>query len=254
MSTPERAKGTVLITGATRGIGRAITLRYAQEGWNLALVYRSNQATADSVATELDKLGVSYVLIKVDLTCPTACKRVVEQTLDEFQALDVLINNAGGTFDGAFASMKATDYESLISCNLIAPLLLTTAAVPELIKSAEAGRGGSVVMMSSMAGITGKEGQVPYSTTKGGLIGQTRLLARELGEKGVRVNAIAPGFIRTEMVEILEPKMYQHVLAASATPRMGEPSEVADTAWFLGSSNSTYLNGTVHRIDGGFLR
>lgn len=105
-----------------------------------------------------------------------------------------------------------------------------------------------------MAGVTGKEGQVPYSASKGGLIGATRLLARSLGGAGVRVNALAPGFIRTEMVNILEADMYEHVLAASATSRMGEPEEVADVAWFLATNQSSYLNGTVQRVDGGFLR
>lgn len=243
-----------LITGATRGIGRAIAQKYAEEGCRLALVYRSNQAAAEATRGELEAIGAEVLMLQADLVDIEACTRVVQATQERFGGIDVLVNNAGGAYDGAFAAMQPGEYTPLVACNLVAPILLAIAAAPLLIASAQAGRGGEVVIMSSMAGVTGKEGQVPYSTTKGGLIGATRLLARELGPKGVRVNALAPGFIRTEMVEILEPKMYEHVLAASASPRMGEPAEVASAAWFLGSANSSYLNGTVQRIDGGFLR
>lgn len=247
-------KKIALITGATRGIGRAIATKFAAENCRLVLVYRSNQEAADETLATLQAAGADVLMVQADLSDPQETTRVLAATVDRFGGLDVLVNNAGGAYDGAFAAMKPQEYSDLVACNLIAPVSLTLAAAPLLIASAKAGRGGEVVMMASMAGVTGKEGQVPYSTTKGGLMGATRLLARELGAQGVRVNALAPGFIRTEMVEILEPKMYEHVLAASASPRMGEPSEVADAAWYLGSVNSSYLNGVVQRIDGGFLR
>lgn len=252
--TKDTYKKIALITGATRGIGRAIATKFADENCRLVLVYRSNQAAADETQKALEAQGAEVLMLQADLSDPAATARVLGATVDRFGGLDVLVNNAGGAYDGAFAAMKPQEYSDLVSCNLVAPVSLTIAAAPLLIASAKAGRGGEVVMMASMAGVTGKEGQVPYSTTKGGLMGATRLLARELGTQGVRVNALAPGFIRTEMVEILEPKMYEHVLAASASPRMGEPSEVADAAWYLGSANSSYLNGVVQRIDGGFLR
>lgn len=252
--TQDTYKKIALITGATRGIGRAIATKFAEENCRLVLVYRLNQAAADETRAAFEAQGTEVLMLQADLSDPAATAHVLGATVERFGGLDVLVNNAGGAYDGAFAAMKPQEYSDLVSCNLIAPVSLTIAAAPLLIASAKAGRGGEVVMMASMAGVTGKEGQVPYSTTKGGLMGATRLLARELGAQGVRVNALAPGFIRTEMVEILEPKMYEHVLAASASPRMGEPFEVADAVWYLGSSNSSYLNGVVQRIDGGFLR
>lgn len=254
MTIESAYKKVVLITGATRGIGKSIAKKFAKENYRLALIYRSNKIAAEEMKSEMEAEGAEFLMLKVDLTDAEQCASLVSQVGNYFGGIDVLINNAGVTYDGAFAMMKPEDYSGIVSSNLVAPLLLTVAATPLLKASAKASRGGEVVMMSSMAGVTGKEGQVPYSTTKGGLMGVTRLLARELGKDGVRVNALAPGFIRTEMVENLSPEMYEHVLAASASPRMGEPSEVADAAFYLGSSNSSYINGNIQRIDGGYLR
>ena len=244
----------VLITGATRGIGRAITQRFAREGCRLALVYRTDEAAAREVRERLADGHVEAEMIRVDLGDPRACRNVVDRVVERFGGLDVLINNAGGTRDGAFAAMSPDRYADLVRGNLSAPVALALHAAPHLVGSARAGRGGTVVMMASMAGVAGKEGQVPYATTKGGLIGATRLLARHFGRFGVRTNALAPGFIRTAMVDALDPHMYEHVLDASASPRMGDPAEVAEAVWFLASGASSYCNGTVQRIDGGFLR
>ena len=244
----------VLITGATRGIGRAITQRFAREGCRLALVYRVDGAAAAEVREQLSEAGIEVEMIRADLGDLRVCRTIVDRVVARFGGLDVLINNAGGTYDGAFAAMPPQRYVDLVRGNLSAPVALALHAAPHLVVSARAGHGGAVVMMASMAGVTGKEGQIPYSTTKGGLIGATRLLARSFGRCGVRTNALAPGFIRTGMVDALEPDMYRHVLDASALPRMGDPAEVADAAWFLASGASSYCNGTVQRVDGGFLR
>ncbi len=244
----------VLITGATRGIGRAIAERFLKEGCRLVLVYRSNKMEAAETEKILKKLDADALILQSDLTDSVACRYVVDRTVNHFGQLDILVNNAGTTYDGAFVVMRSEEYELLIRGNICAPILLSLYAAPHLITSAKAGYNSTIVMMSSMAGVTGKEGQVPYSTTKGALIGATRLLARHFGHLGVRVNALAPGFICTDMVKGLDSKMYNHVLKASASPRMGEPHEVASAAWFLASNASSYINGQVHRIDGGFMR
>ena len=249
-----KSPNIVLITGATRGIGRAITQRFARAGCRLALVYRADESAAREVRDLLAEARVEAEMIRADLGDLRACRTVVARVVARYGGLDVLINNAGGTHDGAFAAMPPASYAGLVRGNLSAPVALVLHAAPWLIDSARAGRGGTVVMMASMAGVAGKEGQVPYAATKGGLIGAARLVARHLGPRGVRANALAPGFIRTGMVEALDPAMYEHVLGASASPRMGDPDEVAEAVWFLASGASSYCNGTVQRVDGGFLR
>lgn len=244
----------VLITGGTRGIGRAIAQRFAREGCRLALVHRTDGAAAREVREAFAVACVEVEMICADLVDLRECRAVIDRVVARYGGLDILVNNAGGTYDGAFAAMPPESYGSLVRGNLSAPIALALHAAPYLVGSARNGRSGAIVMMASMAGVTGKEGQVPYATTKGGLIGATRLLARHFGQVGVRANALAPGFIRTGMVDALEPDMYEHILDASASPRMGEPAEVAEAVWFLASEASSYCNGTVQRVDGGFLR
>ena len=249
-----KSPNIVLITGATRGIGRAITRRFARAGCRLALVYRADESAAREVRDELADARVEAEMIRADLGDLRECRTVIARVVARYGGLDVLINNAGGTHDGAFAAMPPASYAGLVRGNLSAPIALALHAAPWLVSSAQAGRGGAVVMMASMAAVVGKEGQVPYAATKGGLIGAARLVARHFGRRGVRANALAPGFIRTGMVDALDPAMYEHVLDASASPRMGDPAEVAEAVWFLASGASSYCNGTVHRVDGGFLR
>ena len=249
-----KSPNIVLITGATRGIGRAITQRFARAGCRLALVYRADESAAREVRAALADARVEAEMIRADLGDLRECRTVIARVVARYGGLDVLVNNAGGTHDGAFAAMPPASYAGLVRGNLSAPVALVLHAAPWLVSSARAGRGGAVVMMASMAGVAGKEGQVPYAATKGGLIGAARLVARHFGPRGVRANALAPGFIRTGMVEALDPAMYEHVLGASASSRMGDPAEVAEAVWFLASGASSYCNGTVQRVDGGFLR
>ena len=248
------SRPVVLITGATRGIGLAIAECFAAAGYALALTWRSDEPGALAVADKLREKEVDVLLIHADLQQSEAPAQVVEQTIAHYQRVDVLINNAGFAYDGAFAMMSPEKYQSVLQTNLLAPLRLSLFCIPHLLHTIAHQRDASIVMMSSISGLAGKEGQAPYATSKGGMIGLTRLLARRFGSQGLRVNALAPGFIRTAMVEKLQSKMYQPALAASATPRMGNVEEVAAATFFLATSGSSYCNGTVLRLDGGFLK
>jgi 3-oxoacyl-[acyl-carrier protein] reductase len=241
---------TVLITGGTRGIGRAITERLASEGYRLALTYRNDEKSAQETAQFLDKAGSDFMLLKSDLADPEQTRALPSLVYERFGSLDHLVNNAGMTDDGSFLTMEAVRYQTVMATNLIGTLRLTAAALPLLSKSKLA----SIVFLSSLAGISGKEGQTAYGTTKGGIIGLTKLLARRYGAQGLRVNAVAPGFIETDMVSELAPSTYQHILDSAALPRMGKPAEVADTIAFLLSEAAGYINASTIKVDGGFSR
>jgi 3-oxoacyl-[acyl-carrier protein] reductase len=238
-----------LVTGGTRGIGRAIAEHFARSGARLVVTYRGDEAAAQATRDSLAALGAEALVVQSDLTQPQAAADLLALVRERFGRLDTLVNNAGRTFDGAFAALDAADYGPVVDTNLLGTMRLSLAALDMLRESR-----GTIVNLSSLAGITGKEGQVVYSTTKGGIVGLTRMLARHLGADGVRVNAIAPGFIRTEMVHDLPESTYAHILASTALGHMGEPEDVAKTAAYLASAMSSYVNGSVIRIDGGFHR
>jgi 3-oxoacyl-[acyl-carrier protein] reductase len=243
-------KGRVcLVTGGTRGIGRAIALHLAEQGAKVMVTYRGDEAAAEETRRLLATTGADAYVVQSDLTQPESVSRLIALLKETFGRLDSLINNAGRTFDGAFAALDRADYEPVVDTNLVGTLRLCLAAIPLLRESR-----GTIVNLSSLAAVSGKEGQVVYSTTKGGINGLTRLLARELGGYGIRVNSIAPGFIRTDMVTALPQSTYAHILDSTALRAMGEPEDVAKTAAFLASQQSTYVNGAVIRIDGGFHR
>ncbi len=238
-----------LVTGGTRGIGRAIAEYLGRNGAKLVVTYRGDEAAAQATRDSLAALGAEAMVVQSDLTQPQAAEALLALVRDRFGRLDTLINNAGRTFDGAFAALDAADYAPVVDTNLVGTMRLSLAAL-DMLRATR----GTIVNLSSLAGISGKEGQVVYSTTKGGIIGLTRMLARHLGADGVRVNAIAPGFIRTEMVNDLPESTYAHILASTALGQMGEPEDVARTAAYLASAMSSYVNGSVIRIDGGFHR
>jgi 3-oxoacyl-[acyl-carrier protein] reductase len=238
-----------LVTGGTRGIGLAITLELVKQGARIAVSYRKDCAAAEEALAKFFMLGGQVIALRSDLADPAEAKSLITQVIEHFGRLDILINNAGITSDGAFATMAAEEIERVIDTNLAGTIHLCMLAAPHLTAAR-----GSIVMVSSLASIGGKEGQVPYSASKGGLNALTRLLARRLGVRGVRINAVAPGFIRTDMVKSLSENSYRHILRATALRRMGEPEEVAAAAAFLAGAASSYISGMVLRIDGGFHR
>ncbi len=239
----------ILVTGATRGIGRAIAECLAQAGARLALTYKGNQQAAAETAAALEQLGAESWIVQADLANPAEALALPQRVAQRFGRLDGLVNNAGTTVDGAYVLLEPRAYRPVIETNLLGTIRLSCSAMPWLAESR-----GAVVIVSSLAGVRGKEGQVPYATTKGGLNGFTRLLARTYGTTGVRVNAVAPGFIRTAMVQDLPESLYAYIFKGSAQQRMGEPHEVAEVVRFLLSPAATYMSGQVIIVDGGFHR
>lgn len=242
---------TVLITGASRGIGRAIALYFARQDPEVVVIgtYKSDQKAADSLKHELEDRGVRCALCRCDIADAQQVVDLFRWVGQEFGRLDVLVNNAGITADGSFAQAEDQEVERIVQTNLEGAVRCSWAAYDLLTASS-----GAVVMVSSIAAVKGKEGQALYSATKGALMGLTRLLARNWGPRGVRVNAVAPGFIRTDMVAELDPAMYGHVLQGTTLRRIGEPDEVASVVWFLAGPGASYINGSVLAIDGGLQK
>jgi 3-oxoacyl-[acyl-carrier protein] reductase len=248
LNTPRR---TVLVSGGTRGIGRAIVECLAAGGWNVALSYRSEKALADEIVQTLSERaepGQQFRTYQVDLSAAAQVRQLPTAVVNDFGGLEGLVNNAGLTDDGAFLSMDPERWQRVLSANFGGTANLTLAAIPHLL----AGSNPAVVIVASLAGLSGKEGQVSYATSKGALVGLTQWLGRRFGPEGLRVNAVAPGFIRTEMVDSLEPQMYEHILHGTALGRMGDVEEVARAVSFL--LDPGYLQATTLRVDGGFKR
>lgn len=239
---------TVLITGGTRGIGLSVAERLAEEGWRIAVSYRGDTQSAQRCEQRWAERGYTSRLFQCDISDADSARRLPTQVADVFGGIDALVNNAGMTDDGSFLSMEPARYDRVLQTNLIGSLRITGAALPYLLKSPTR----TVVIVASLAGVAGKEGQVGYATTKGGLIGLTHLLSRKFGKQGLQVNAVAPGFIKTDMVNELAPSMYEHILRGTAKHRMGEPEEVADAVSFL--LRPGYVHSTTLKIDGGFKR
>lgn len=239
---------TLLITGGTRGIGHAVTQRLARDGHRLAIAYRGDTQAADKTAAELRALHIEHRLYQADLSDPVQATGLPSLVASDFGGLDGLINNAGATDDGAFLTMDSKRYQHVLHTNLFGTIRLTSAALPYLLNSQDA----SIVIVSSLGGIAGKEGQVAYATSKGALIGFTQWLGRKYGTQGIKVNAVAPGFIHTDMVTSLQDKMFQHIIEGTALQRMGQAAEVADAVAFL--LHPGYIHATTLRVDGGFKR
>lgn len=246
---------TVLVTGGTRGIGLAIVERCLRDGWNVAFTYCNDEARARRIEHDLDaavpragSMARRICGYRLDLSDSAAAKSLPAQVVQDFGGLDAVVNNAGIADDGAFLSMARERWQRVLATNLRGTAILSLAALPHL-------RGApspALVIISSLAALAGKEGQVAYATSKGALVGLTKWLGRRHGAADLRVNAIAPGFVRTAMVDGLEPAMYEHVLQGTALQRMGETSEIAEAVAFL--LKPGYLQGTTLRVDGGFMR
>ena len=241
---------TVVVTGATRGIGKAIADRLAHGGWRVIGTYRREPREAGRPSLRADEIATasSAAFVQMDLGSDASIAVAARAIAALAGRLDAIVNNAGTTDDGAFLAMEDGRVAALLQANLLGTIRLTQALLPILRGRSDA----SIVNVASLAGIAGKEGQVSYAASKGGLIGFTKLLARRTSRTGVRANAVAPGFIATEMTRMLDDDMVRHIVHGTSLRRIGEPADVADAVTFLLAAR--YVNGTTIKVDGGFKR
>ncbi|WP_196606947.1 3-oxoacyl-[acyl-carrier-protein] reductase [Pectinatus frisingensis] len=238
-----------LITGASRGIGRAIALSLSAAGAAVAVNYAGNDAAAEAVRSEIIKNGGRAIIIKADVSDAAAVDAMIEKVIAEYGTIDILINNAGITKDTIVARMKQQDWTAVINTNLSGVFNCCKPAAKLMMKK----RAGKIVNMASVVGLTGNIGQANYAAAKAGVIGFTKSLARELAARGITVNAVAPGFISTDMTAVLSDKARENILNGIPLKKMGSPEDVADAVLFLVSGRADYITGQVINVDGGMV-
>ncbi|GAB3330825.1 3-oxoacyl-[acyl-carrier-protein] reductase [Larkinella ripae] len=238
-----------LITGASRGIGRAIAIRFAQEGANIAFTYLSSIEKGQALEAELAAFGVKVKGYRSDASDFKAAEDLATQIVADFGTIDAVVNNAGITRDGLLMRMSEEQWDAVINVNLKSVFNLTKAVIKPMMKAKQ----GSIINLTSVVGIRGNAGQANYAASKAGIIGFTKSVALELGSRNIRSNAIAPGFIETEMTGEINEKAMEEWKQAIPLKRGGQPEEVADCALFLASDLSRYITGQVLQVDGGML-
>ena len=231
-----------LVTGGSRGIGAAISRELADAGAHVAVNYRTGQEAAETIAGEISGLAV-----QADVSSADEVQSLVERVESEFGDLDILVNNAGVTRDTLIARMSDEDWETVIDTNLRGTFNTARAVARKMLRR----RSGAIVNLSSVVGVHGNPGQANYAASKAGIIGLTKALARELGSRGVRVNAIAPGYISTELTDVLNEEQRGLILGNTPLARLGEPEDVARAVRFLCSDEAAFITGEVLLVDGG---
>ena len=236
-----------VITGASRGIGKCIATKFAKEGANVVINYRNNEEEALKVKQELEDLGSQVLVVKADVSELEQAENLIKEAKKEFGRVDILVNNAGITKDNLIIRMKEEDFDSVIKTNLKGAFNCLKAVTPIMLKQ----KYGKIVNMASVVGVVGNPGQVNYCASKAGLIGMTKSLAKEIGSRNITVNAIAPGFIDTDMTKILSDDQKKKILSQIPLNKFGNVEDIANVALFLGSENSNYITGQVVHVDGG---
>ena len=251
MNKMEKNRKVALITGGSRGIGKQVAMKFAKQGFNIAINYVSDKTDTKSLEEEIKSQNseIEVLLIKTDVTSYEDSENMVKQIVEKFGTIDVLINNAGITRDTLLMRMKEEDFDKVIQVNLKGTFNVTKAVIPYMMKK----KSGNIVNLSSVVGVTGNAGQCNYSASKAGIIGFTKSLAKELASRNIRSNAVAPGFIKTDMTEVLSDSIKEGINAQIPLKRMGTAEEVANVIYFLGSEQSSYITGQVINIDGGMV-
>lgn len=245
----ENVEKAALVTGASRGIGRAIALRLAQEGYAVAINYAGAPTEAEEVKHTIGEMGGRALLIHCDVSKAEDVSAMFDTIKAEFGRLDVLVNNAGITRDSLMVRLKEENWDAVIDTDMKSIFLTMKAAAPIMMKQ----RKGAIVNIASVVGITGNAGQLNYSAAKAGVIGMTKTAAKELASRGVRVNAVAPGFIATAMTEVLPEKVKEDMIHSIPLGRMGQAEDVAKAVCFLASDEAAYITGQVLKVDGGMV-
>ncbi len=238
---------TAVVTGAGRGIGKAIALKLAGHGANIVINYANSKDLAEELVKEIESFGGHALAVHADVGVFIEAEALVLKAKEEFGTVDILVNNAGITKDGLIMRMSEEDFDKVIQVNLKGAFNCARHVVPTMVKQ----RGGRIINISSVVGLVGNAGQANYAASKAGIIGLTKSLAKEVGSRGITVNAVAPGFIETDMTSVLSGKIKEAAKENIALKRLGSPANIADAVFFLASDMAEYITGQVISVDGG---
>ena len=240
---------SAVVTGGSRGIGRAIALRLAEQGADLCFSFRGNQAAADETAAAITALGRRALPVQADVTDPAAAEALIKAATGEFGRIDILVNNAGITRDDLIMRMSTEAWREVLETNLFGAFYTLKAVTRPMLKA----RGGRIINITSVSGQAGQTGQANYSAAKAGLIGLTKASARELASRGITVNAVAPGFVLTELTQDLPSELQAQITERTPLGRFGTPEDVSAAVCFLASDEAAYITGQVLAVDGGLV-
>lgn len=239
-----------LITGGSRGIGEKIAEKFATEGYNLVINYVSNIENLEELEARIKgNANIEILFVQADVTSFESCENMINKAIEKFGHIDVVVNNAGITKDGLLMRMKEEDFDKVINVNLKGTYNVTKNAIPHMMKQ----KYGRIVNISSVVGVSGNAGQANYAASKAGIIGFTKSVAKELASRNILANCVAPGFIKTDMTDVLSDSVKESINAQIPLKKMGTAEEVAKAVYFLGNEENTYITGQVLNVDGGML-